>query len=150
MEEIEFAFRSSASLKDWGKSLNLGLIDEVMIPYLEQRRLVSKIEEQEQPKQLEENTEVTDDELLEYNLGTYRMMKNYPIINIRCYDVLISRKLIKVSIQEKKAIESAVNAKLADMVFRDPNLYKEIPYEERFLTLCKKLVVARYFDSLTI
>lgn len=46
-DEIEYAFRVyGAQVKDWGKFMNLSLIDEVMAPYLAQRSLVSKIEEQ--------------------------------------------------------------------------------------------------------
>lgn len=45
-EEIEYAFRNYGTLvKDWGKQMNLSLIDEVMIPYLSRRREVSQREE---------------------------------------------------------------------------------------------------------
>lgn len=46
VEEIEYAFRSSGTVvKDWGKSMNLALIDEVLIPYLNQRFELSTTEE---------------------------------------------------------------------------------------------------------
>ncbi len=52
VEEISYAFRSGGHhVKEWGKALNISLIDEVMIPYLEKRFEVSKIEEQK--KQIE-------------------------------------------------------------------------------------------------
>jgi hypothetical protein len=45
-EEIEYAFRNYGTVvKDWGKQMNLSLIDEVMIPYLARRREVSDHEE---------------------------------------------------------------------------------------------------------
>lgn len=45
-EEIEYAFRNYGTIvKDWGKQMNLSLIDEVMIPYLARRREVSDHEE---------------------------------------------------------------------------------------------------------
>lgn len=45
-EEIEFAFRNYGTvIKDWGKQMNLSLIDEVMIPYLSRRSEVSQHEE---------------------------------------------------------------------------------------------------------
>jgi hypothetical protein len=72
-EEICFAFRSGASqVKEWGKALNIGLIDEVMIPYLEKRREISKIEEQK--KQIEykpdlEQIEKEYQEFLQTDLG---------------------------------------------------------------------------------
>ena len=45
-DEVEFAFRKfGLEVKDWGKSMNLSLIDEVLRPYLEMRFEVSKYEE---------------------------------------------------------------------------------------------------------
>lgn len=45
--EVCYAFRSGGhEVKEWGKSLNVSIIDEVMIPYLEKRFEVSKYEEQ--------------------------------------------------------------------------------------------------------
>ena len=52
IEEITYAFREYGSeVKEWGKALNISLIDEVMIPYLEKRFEASKVEEQK--KQIE-------------------------------------------------------------------------------------------------
>lgn len=46
-EEVEYAFRTEGTtVKDWGKQMNLSLIDEVMIPYSEKRFEISGIEEQ--------------------------------------------------------------------------------------------------------
>lgn len=45
--EVEYAFRNyGTAVKDWGKQMNLSLIDEVMMPYLERRFELSRIEEQ--------------------------------------------------------------------------------------------------------
>lgn len=45
-DEMEFAFRSKGTtLKDWGKEMNLNLIDEIMLAYLDERFSVSKKEE---------------------------------------------------------------------------------------------------------
>lgn len=47
VEEVCHAFRSGGhEVKEWGKSLNISLIDEVMIPYLAKRFEVSRVEEQ--------------------------------------------------------------------------------------------------------
>lgn len=73
IEEISFAFRSGGHLvKEWGKALNISLIDEVMIPYLEKRFEVSKVEEQQ--KQIEhkpdlEQIEKEYQEFLQTDLG---------------------------------------------------------------------------------
>jgi len=46
VDEIEYAFRSTGTMvKDWGKSMNLALIDEVLRPYLAQRFEASASEE---------------------------------------------------------------------------------------------------------
>lgn len=48
VEEIEYAFRSGGTVvKDWGKSMNLALIDEVLIPYLNKRFDLSASEERQ-------------------------------------------------------------------------------------------------------
>lgn len=45
-DEIEFAFRSeSMSAQDWGKQMNLQLIDSVLAKYMTNRRLLSEVEE---------------------------------------------------------------------------------------------------------
>lgn len=49
VDEMEYAFRQNTTVKDWGKFMNLGLIDEVMIPYLNQRKEISDIEERRTP-----------------------------------------------------------------------------------------------------
>lgn len=44
-DEIEFAFRSlGLKLEDWGKNLNLNLVDKVLLPYLDERFSVSEKE----------------------------------------------------------------------------------------------------------
>lgn len=66
-EEIEFAFLTGSSeVKDWGKQMNLSLIDEVMIPYLDVRYELSRIEEQQKQKQKilsEQGNPISDEQL---------------------------------------------------------------------------------------
>ena len=53
VEEITYAFRQHGSeVREWGKALNISLIDQVMIPYLEKRFEASKTEERSK-KQIE-------------------------------------------------------------------------------------------------
>lgn len=77
-DEVEYAFRSYGTvIKDWGKQMNLALIDEVMIPYMEKRFEVSKVEEQNKTKSMQNSeTEITDQDLWEateiyVNRGNY-------------------------------------------------------------------------------
>lgn len=54
VDEVEYAFRSTGTtVKDWGKSMNLALIDEVLRPYSAQRFEASAAEERAkwQPEQ---------------------------------------------------------------------------------------------------
>lgn len=54
-KEIEYAFRTHGSaVKDWGKQMNLSLIDEVMGIYLEQRAQISRMEESLKTKPTEQ------------------------------------------------------------------------------------------------
>lgn len=42
VDEIEWAFRNKGTVvKDWGKAMNLSLIDQVLIPYLDERKTLS-------------------------------------------------------------------------------------------------------------
>jgi hypothetical protein len=75
-DEIEYAFRTfGTTVKDWGKSMNLSLIDEVMIPYLEQRATVSKIEEQKQPLQIEMKEDLSDKSMQDWFDETVKQVK---------------------------------------------------------------------------
>jgi hypothetical protein len=75
-DEIEYAFRTfGTTVKDWGKSMNLSLIDEVMIPYLEQRATVSKIEEQKQPLQIEMKEDLSDQSMQDWFDDTVKQVK---------------------------------------------------------------------------
>lgn len=51
VDEIEFAFRQNGTVvKDWGKAMNLALIDQVLIPYRAERmRLSNEYEERNVP-----------------------------------------------------------------------------------------------------
>ena len=52
VDEIEFAFRQSGTtIKDWGKSMNLSMVDKVLRPYLHQRFEASRVEERLAPPQ---------------------------------------------------------------------------------------------------
>ena len=47
VDEIEFIFRNKPiEIKEWGKAMNISLMDEVIIPYMEKRFELSKVEEQ--------------------------------------------------------------------------------------------------------
>lgn len=63
-EEWEYAFRNyGTTVKDWGKSMNLSLIDEVMMPYLSDRKHLSH--ELEERKEEPPPTKILSDEELD-------------------------------------------------------------------------------------
>lgn len=69
VEEIEYAFRKAGTtIKDWGKAMNLALIDEVLIPYLNQRFELSAAEEKKK-ENLPEQVLYTDKQLEDQQRG---------------------------------------------------------------------------------
>lgn len=62
-EEIEYAFRQYGTvIEDWGKEMNLNLLDKVLIPYLNQRLYISADEERKKEKPAEQKI-LTDQQL---------------------------------------------------------------------------------------
>lgn len=78
-EEIEFAFRNYGTVvKDWGKQMNLSLIDEVMIPYLSRRSEVSKREEilaTDNTPQIEYKEDMSKDAMLDWFNATAKKIR---------------------------------------------------------------------------
>lgn len=102
-EEIEYAFRNRGlEIKDWGKELNLTMIDEVMLPYLNHRFELSRAEESLLSKHtlmLEEKRELTTDEWDEWILD----MRKYEFKLLPCsaYDYLVKQDKIILSVTQK-------------------------------------------------
>ncbi len=100
-QEFEYAFREKGiEVKDWGKAMNLSLIDEIMIPYLEKRIELSKMEESvSKPKEIERSKELTDEEWNEWLVD----IKGYSVelIPVLCYDYLVRVGKINPSAKEK-------------------------------------------------
>lgn len=62
-EEIEYAFRHyGTQIQDWGKAMNLNLIDSVLQPYLHERFLISEDERKLTEKPVQQRI-FTQDEL---------------------------------------------------------------------------------------
>lgn len=99
-EEIEYAFRKYGTIiKDWGKAMNLNLIDQVLIEYLDKRLLASAIEEKKKSI-LPDQKIYTDQENLNqrrYQIETtfQAMKKGYnPILHPYFLEVLQFDKLL--------------------------------------------------------
>lgn len=157
-EEIEYAFRNKGlEIKDWGKAMNLSLIDEVMIPYLEKRSELSKFEEQlATPLQIDEKKELTVEEWEEWLLD----IKTYPlnIIPIACYDYLVREGKINPSISEKNEyIQKAIPVYSAQ-IQEDTKFFNEFiaqkyvgvflgQHKDSLIALSKKMIVFDYLHS---
>lgn len=95
-DEIEYAFRNYP-VKDWGKKINLNLIDEVLQPYIETRLEISNLEERQG-----QATEIhyTEQEILnqrrqEIEVAYQAMKKGYlPIIHPYFKQVLVDDGLM--------------------------------------------------------
>lgn len=62
-QEIEYAFRNAGcSIEDWGKTMNLNLIDKILVPYVGKRYDLGKLEEIKAPPPKQKI--YTEDELL--------------------------------------------------------------------------------------
>ena len=101
-EEIEYAFRrSGTTIKDWGKEMNLNLIDQVLIPYLQERIEASQNEEKR--KRPPEQKIYTDAEIRNQRRGhletAYQVMRigRMPLIFPYYADVLIQDGFIEKS-----------------------------------------------------
>ena len=114
-DEVEYAFRTyGTTVKDWGKQMNLSLIDEVMITYLQSRKEISAKEEQ---KALlgtpEPNVELSDEEMADWLAFTADRVKGQrfilEMIPIPIYEWLDRNGRILASAEVKRGyLEMAV------------------------------------------
>jgi len=77
-DEFEFAFRSNGGgVKDWGKNMNLSLIDEVMAPYLSTRYDLSLQEEQHAKlfPQIENKEDMSQEAMIDWYNATAKKIK---------------------------------------------------------------------------
>lgn len=152
-QEFEAAFRNNLSVKDWGKNINLVLIDTVLSEYLDRRADVSRMEEhyrlaaKELPPPPED--ELTDEDFIEANRAVYQLTKSYGLIAVKCYDILVSQGKINLSIEEKQEIRQTVTSSL--FAADNPDNVKGMRHEkqERIIRQdSKKWATALYFNSL--
>lgn len=103
-QEVEYAFRNKGiELKDWGKSLNLALIDEVLVPYLHDRFALSLQEEKisTQVKEINEQRELTPEEWDEWLLS----ISKYEVNKIPCDSYKYLEKTGKISLTNSQKHE---------------------------------------------
>lgn len=148
-QEVEYAFRKNTGVQDWGKTMNLALIDEVMLPYLDKRRDISMIEERLSVPETKElpPPPLSEEEVMDLAEGAWTKTKNYAFIPNRAYDILYKQGKIKLTDEERSRIKKIVKVKLDTMLQEDKNLFDSVPRSHMELRLCKKCAVAEYFES---
>lgn len=102
--EIEYAFRNSTDVKDWGKAMNLSLIDEVVIPYLDNRFDLSQQEEKlKKPIMIEDIKPLTKEDKAEWIMDWKEKVGsiNLELIPLIFYDFMEEDNLLKLSSKQK-------------------------------------------------
>ncbi len=101
-EEVEFAFRKSGTvIKDWGKQMNLNLLDQVLLPYLGERVLASASEEKRKnppAQRIYSDEEILNERRRELELA-YQAMRDgkFPLIHVYFSEVLCADGFIEKS-----------------------------------------------------
>ncbi len=126
-EEIMYAFRNVTGVKDWGKNVNLLLIDDVMQGYLNIRRGLSKIEESKWRPQ--EPEPISDDDFIKSCYDGYMLHKDFMKIPILAWKAL--EKKIVMTEKQKEKIRVAVTAHLGKLNH----------------DACRLLAMAKYFEE---
>lgn len=103
-DEVEFAFRKwGTTTKDWGKQMNLSLIDEVLLPYIILRGHVSQLEESAKAtKTLPEATDSVQDESMSDWLEETRKRKQaVEFMPVQLYEWIVKTGRVELSNQQK-------------------------------------------------
>ena len=148
-DEIEAAFRkNSSSVKDWGKSFNLGLLDQVIVPYLEERYEISRLEERMQEETpLLPAQRMTDQEVIDLAWDIWNSTGRIDYISEGTYEVLAKNALIILSIEEKHQLMSAAHAYLQELEAKDRMLFIQMDRGATQKRYAKKIAVARLFQE---
>lgn len=123
-EEMMYAFRNTElEIKDWGKALNLSLIDEVMLPYLEQRFELSRTEENllNKPIMIEDIKPLSKEEKAEWMMEWKEKVDtiNFELIPLPFYDFMEQDNLLRLSSKEKWAYTEKATTQIKTQLFND-------------------------------
>lgn len=150
VDEMEYAFRNNLAI-DWGKNINLNLIDEVMQPYLDRRFEVSMKEQQvkTKPKELPTTEEISDEDFLSSNKFVYHTSKKFQLVSAKCYDILIKQgKLKRPEGEERERIMKTARANFFNPENKDYTNVLSHDEIERFITQdCKKISVCEFWNN---
>lgn len=166
MEELEYAFRNKGlNIKDWGKVLNLALIDDVLMPFLDNRFDISVQEEKirgqvllkQEDQKLLDSPAMSEEEWQEWLLD----IAKYPLNKIptSSYDYLERTGQIVLTKEEKHGYMERSIAHLSGIF--DPISREGIEFEQMkkkgiysvditatLITTSKRLAVFDYFNKI--
>ena len=148
-DEIEYAFRTyGTTVQDWGKNMNLALIDEVLIPYqIKRYELIRRVEDQVSADTFRlpapESEEMADRAMNDWYQDLIRKIStmDYPLdfIPLPVYAWLDKKQAITATDAEKRAyVEKAVDYRLGQL--REAVQNKPTPANENLLTAFKKMI----------
>lgn len=108
-EEVAYAFRNYATgIKDWGKSMNLSLIEEPLQAYRNERRRLSELEERARMEPTEDELPVGECDWSDQWESIKEQCRNgqieQAIILTPVYDWLVREGLLNLDEEEKKGL----------------------------------------------
>lgn len=110
-DELEYAFRTyGTTVKDWGKQMNLSLVDEVLIPYMAARQTVSQIEEQAKPLLIEgPKEELSDVTMRDWMEDVRKRKMAVEFMPVMIYEWLEKKgELVKTTAEKHEYLQNAV------------------------------------------
>lgn len=137
MQEVEYACRTYGSeVKDWGKSMNLSLIDEVMLFYLRDRNNISRFEEgvrKPLPESKEDLSEVSMQDWYDDIKKKVKDGMDYPLLPVMLYDWLDKKGEIRMDNKTKYGY--------MDLAARKLESQGELPEMEKVKNLAKRMAL---------
>lgn len=105
-DEVEYAFRNgSGAVKEWGKQINIPLMDEVMLHYLSKRREISLLEEGNNQLVIESKVVPLSEEdyqqWLQEEIQYLKTGKSWELIPMELYEFLDRKGAIKATNEER-------------------------------------------------
>lgn len=162
VNEVEYAFRNKGNdITDWGKAMNLSLFDEVMIPYLEKRFELSRVEESlKKPKMIEEKIGITqqekDDWIKEWKENKNRQFLLIPIVfydwlNLTDYENNLEKSMsyCKKELLMLNELQSIKDRKLSEFNRQEKEGF-EGEYKGRILNMAKRISINNYLNAQTV
>jgi hypothetical protein len=155
-DEIEYAFRNFGSrVNNWGKAMNLALVDEVLNHYKVYRSEVSHLEslKRSQPVKELEGPPINFGEYAEtvYNSFKNGLIKDWRLIPHSLYEHYTGLGIIQATKPEKLEAMEAAKAAIKQMKAEDPGFAQSIQTDEAFkdyqVRFAQKMIVAKYFKE---